>query len=257
MGAVPSVLSVAHLGRLPCRNQHPLVVNFAVAAAAGCNEEDAGEGREGRSESQRTPPRRCPRRTLPQRAPPARPPPRRSAGAPPGSPRPPHLSPLALCGRASSQRSARLGAAPLQSRLQLPGRDQQPAAAGKTDRQTGAVNAGGDPGPCSPGRRQLGRRSPRAWRAGCAPPLPLPAPGTRGCGGRSWAVGSEVPGDPVITCGGAHGVGCPAGAAALLSGAPAGSGEPGARGAGAAGRAGREGEVDGGDEPVGGSPAAA
>lgn len=93
------------------------------------------------------------------------------------------------------------------------------------------VNAGGDTQAAEPTAADSWATAARkpggqaAWPA-LGPRLPSPHPelGTLGCGGRSWAVGPEVPGAPVITCGGFHGFSRPAGAAELLSGAPAGGG---------------------------------
>lgn len=183
-------------------------------------------------------------------------------------PRPPHLSSLAFRSPPARTTPAPLGAAPLQSRLRLSGPAQQPAAA-RENTQTGAGERGrghraAEPPVAAswaaaakkPGGRLLACRAlgPVCFPARPAPPLPPPALGTCRCSGRSWAVGPEVPGVPVITCGGFHGFGCPAQAADLLSGAPAGGGSPGL---GLPGGREREGEVDGRDQPVGGSMAAA
>lgn len=178
-------------------------------------------------------------------------------------PRPPHLSPLAL-------RSPRR-LAPLRPRLaqRLCSRGCSCLARFSNLRrrgenaQTGAGERGrGHPsppqltaGPPQPesleGRLPAGRSVLSAPRRG--PRLPSPHPHSA-LGGSSWAVGPEVPGVAVITCRGFHGFGCPAQAADLLSGAPAGGGSPGLGLPG--GRKG-EGEVDGRDQPVGGSLAAA
>nr|XP_051702043.1 collagen alpha-1(II) chain [Oryctolagus cuniculus] len=95
-----------------------------------------------------------------------------------------------------------LGAASLQSLLQPPGPDQQPAAAGKRDRRGRVKAGGGSPGDQTPDCGQPGRsrevgRAAVCGRSGYAPCGPRPSPRPAAL----WAAaGAAGPGGPWGSC---------------------------------------------------------